>query len=282
MNAEHSVTALCAAIEVQRSGYLAWRHAPASTREQTDALLSVKIARVHAHHKGRYGAPRIQDELAGQGECHGVKRIARLMKAKGIQGLCSRRFVPRTTDSNHDEPIAPNLLAQAPAPTQADQTWVTDLTYVWTQEGWLYVAVLLDLWSRRVVGWATGETLHASLAQRALQMAIQHRRPGKGLLHHSDRGVQYASGDYRRQLEQAGLLASMSRKGNPYDNATMESFNATYKRECVGLAEANGGYATRAQAANDFFDYVEKYYNRVRRHSALGYQTPVDFENQLN
>ena len=159
---------------------------------------------------------------------------------------------------------------------------MTDLTYVWTQEGWLYVAVMLDLWSRRVVGWATGETLHASLAQRALAMAVQHRQPERGLLHHSDRGVQYASRDYREQLEQAGGVASMSRKGNPYDNAAMESFNATYKRECVGLAEAQGGYTTRAQAANDFFDYVEKYYNRVRRHSALGYQTPVDFEQQLN
>lgn len=151
-----------------------------------------------------------------------------------------------------------------------------------TAEGWLYVAVLLDLWSRRVVGWATGETLHASLATRALQMAIQHRRPGKGLLHHSDRGVQYASQEYRGQLEQAGMDASMSRSGNPYDNAAMESFNATYKRECVGLAEDQGGYGTRDQARQDFFDYVEKYYNRLRRHSALGYQTPVDFENQLN
>ena len=204
------------------------------------------------------------------------------MKAKGLQGLSSRRFAPQTTDSNHDHPIAPNLLAQAAAPTRPNQTWGTDLTYVWTEEGWLYVAVMLDLWSRRVVGWATGETLHASLAQRALTMAIQHRRPGQGLLHHSDRGVQYASGAYREQLRQGGLVASMSRKGNPYDNAVMESFNATYKREGVGLAEANGGYATRAEAANDFFDYVEKYYNRVRRHSALGYQTPVDFENQLN
>ncbi len=204
------------------------------------------------------------------------------MKSVGIQGLNPKRFVPQTTDSDHDQPIAPNLLAQSPAPTRANQTWVTDLTYVKTEEGWLYVAVMLDLWSRRVVGWATGETLHASLASRALTMAIQHRRPGKGLMHHSDRGVQYASSDYREQLKAAGLEASMSRKGNPYDNAAMESFNATYKRECVGLAEACGGYQTRAEAADDFFDYVEKYYNRVRRHSSLGYQTPVDFENQLN
>ena len=282
MKPEHSLRQLCAAFEVERSGYYEWSAVPASDREQADALLTEQIEAVHEKHKGRYGAPRIQNELADQGSRHSVKRIARLMKAAGLQGLSPKRFVPQTTDSDHDEPIAPNLLAQAPAPTKPNQTWVTDLTYVRTAEGWLYVAVLLDLWSRRVVGWATGETLHASLAGRALQMALQHRRPSLGLLHHSDRGVQYASGEYREQLQAAGLEASMSRSGNPYDNAAMESFNATYKRECVGLAEQRGGYTTRAEATADFFDYVEKYYNRVRRHSALGYQTPVDFENQLN
>lgn len=282
MKPEHSLRQLCAAFDVKRSGYHAWSAGEASERERGDAALRLKIRAVHQRHKGRYGAPRIQDELADQGEKHGVKRIARLMKAEGIRGLCSRRFVPCTTQSDHAHPIAPNLLAERPAPSGPNQTWVTDLTYVWTEERWLYVAVILDLWSRRVVGWATGETLHASLAKRALVMAIQHRRPGKGLLHHSDRGVQYASGDYRAVLKAAGLEASMSRRGNPYDNAAMESFNATYKRECVRLAEERGGYATRAQATQDFFDYVEKYYNRVRRHSSLGYQTPVDFENQLN
>jgi putative transposase len=282
MKNEHSVRQLCAAFEVERSGYYTWENSPESQREQTDAVLTEQIQVVHEQHKSRYGAPRIQHELAEQGSRHSVKRIARLMKSAGIQGLSPKRFVPQTTDSDHDQPIAPNRMAQSPAPTGANQTWVTDLTYVWTEEGWLYVAVMLDLWSRRVVGWATGETLHARLASRALTMAIQHRRPGQGLMHHSDRGVQYASSDYREQLKAAGLEASMSRKGNPYDNAAMESFNATYKRECVGLAEAGGGYKTRAEAADDFFNYVEKYYNRVRRHSSLGYQTPVDFENQLN
>ena len=190
--------------------------------------------------------------------------------------------MPRTTQSDHDQPIAPNRLAQAPVPTGPNQTWVTDLTYVWTAEGWLYVAVLLDLWSRRVVGGATAETLHTRLATQALQMAVRHRQPPQGVLHHSDRGVQYASGEYRGWLAAAGLKPSMSRAGNPYDNAAMESFNATYKRECVGLAESCGGYATRAEAAEDFFNYVEKYYNRVRRHSALGFKSPVDFELQLN
>ena len=278
----HSLAQLCAAFDVKRSGYHAWVKAEACERERTDEQLRPKIRTVFEQHQGRYGAPRIQAELAGQGERHGCKRIARLMQADGLRGRGSRRFVPRTTQSEHDQPIAPNLLAKAPAPTGPDQTYVTDLTYVWTAEGWLYVAVLLDLWSRRVVGWATAPTLHAQLAILALQMALKHRHGPKGLLHHSDRGVQYACQEYRSLLLAAGMVASMSAKGNPYDNATMESFNATYKRECVGLAEAAGGYATRKEATQDFFDYVEKYYNRVRRHSALGYKSPVDFENQNN
>ena len=282
MKAEHTLSQLCAAFGVKRSGYHAWARAEASPRERTDAQLLPKIRAVHQQHQGRYGAPRIQAELAGQGQRHGGKRIARLMKADGLRGLCARRFVPRTTQSEHDQPIAPNLLAERPAPTGPNQTWVTDLTYVRTDEGWLYVAVILDLWSRCVVGWATAPTLHAQLAVRALVMAIKHRRPPPGLLHHSDRGVQYASGAYRALLAAARMEASMSRKGNPYDNATMESFNATYKRECVGLAEADGGYATRAAATADFFCYAAMYYNRVRRHSALGSRSPVDFELQLN
>lgn len=282
MKAEHTLSQLCAAFEVKRSGYHAWVKAGASARERADALLLPKIRAVHQRHQGRYGAPRIQDELADQGARHGGKRIARLMKAAGLRGLCSRRLVPRTTQSDHDQPIAPNLLAQRPAPTGPNQTWVTDLTYVRTAEGWLYVAVILDLWSRCVVGWATAPTLHAALAIRALRMAIQHRRPPPELLHHSDRGVQYASVGYRALLAAGGMEASMSRKGNPYDNAAMESFNATYKRECVGLAEVAGGYATRAEATADFFRYAETYYNRVRRHSALGSRSPVDFELQLN
>ena len=282
MKADHPLSQLCAAFGVQRSGYHAWVQAGASARARADAQLRPKIRAVHEQHRGRYGAPRIQAELAGQGQRHGCKRIARLMKEAGLRGLCSRRWVPRTTDSRHDQPIAPNLLAQRPAPTGPNQTWVTDLTYVRTQEGWLYVAVILDLWSRCVVGWATAPTLHAQLAVLALRMAIQHRRPPPGLLHHRDRGVPYASAEYRTQLAAAGLEPSMSRQGNPYDNAAMESFNATSKRECVGLAAAADGYATRAAATADFFDYTEKYYNRVRCHSALGYKSPVDFENQLN
>ena len=173
-------------------------------------------------------------------------------------------------------------LATRPPPTGPNRIWVADLTYVPTASGWLYVAVILDLWSRRVVGWATGRTLATGTVLAALQMALQHRHPPAGLLYHSDRGVQYASAEHRTVLARAGLDASMSRQGTPYDNAAMESFMATYKRECVRLAEASGGYATPDEATADFFAYVELYYNRQRRHSALGYQSPLDFENSIN
>lgn len=282
MSPEHSLAMLCAVFDVTDSGYHAWVKAQVSPRARADAQLLPRIRALHAQHQGRYGAPRIQAELAAQGQPHGCKRIARLMRANGLRGLCARRYVPQTTHSNHAEPIAPNRLAEAPAPSGPNQIWVTDLTYVWTAEGWLYVSVIVDRWSRRVVGWATGATLHATLVVNALRMALQHRQPPRGLLHHSDRGVQYACREYCGLLAAAGLEASMSRRGNPYDNAAMESFNATYKRECVGVAQAAGGYATRAAATQDFFTYVEKYYNRVRRHSALGMKTPVDFEQQLN
>ena len=245
MKAKHSISQLCAAFGVKRNGYHAWEKAAASQRELSDQALQREIRQVHQKHRGRYGAPRIQKELSAQGRRHGCKRIARLMRQEGLRGLCPRRFVPRTTQSDHDQPIAANLLAQEPAPTGPNQTWVTDLTYVKTNQGWLYVAVMLDLWSRRVVGWAAGETLHARLSKEALQMALRHRCPTPGLLHHSDRGVQFASAEYRSVINAAGLRPSMSRAGNPYDNAAMESFNATYKRECVSLAEARGGYGTR-------------------------------------
>ena len=235
MKADHTPAQLCAAFDVTRSGYHAWARAGPGAREQAGALLLPKIRAVHQEHRGRYGAPRIQKEPAAHGARHGGKRIARLMKAAGLRGLCPRQFVPRTTDSRHGRPIAPNLLAQRPAPTGPDRTWATGLACVPTEEGWLYVAVVLDLWSRRVVGWATAPTLHSALAIDALRMALQQRRPPPGLLHHSDRGVQYA-----------------------------------------------GGYATRADATADLFLYAETYYNRVRRHSALGSGSPVDFELQFN
>ena len=282
MKDEHSLAALCATLEVTLAGYYAWAQAEPGARAQQDADLEPRIQAVHAQHRGRYGAPRIHRELRKQGHRHGCKRIARLMRAKGLRGRRAKRVVPRTTDSHHDQPIAPNRLALAAAPTGANQIWVSDLTYVGTREGWLYVAVILDLWSRRVVGWSAGPTLQSCLVIAALRMALKHRQPPRGLLHHSDRGVQYASAEHRAVLAAAGLEPSMSRAANPYDNAFMESFMSTYKRECVALAEAQGGYATRAAGTNDFFAYVETYYNRVRLHSALGFESPVDFENQIN
>lgn len=279
MKSDYPIGQLCAALELSPSGYYAWVQATPGPRQQQDEALLPRIQALHAQHQRRYGAPRIQHALAQEGRCHGTKRIARLMKQAGLRGLCPKRFVPCTTQSQHDQPIAPNRLAQGPAPTGPNQVWVSDLTYVATQQGWLYVALILDLWSRRVVGWSTGPSLRSCLVVAALQMALRHRQPPRGLLHHSDRGVQYASAQYRALLAAAGIQPSMSRRANPYDNAAMESFMATYKRECVGLS---GGYATHAQAIQDFFAYVETYYNRQRSHSALGYQSPVDFENQLN
>lgn len=282
MKSEHSIAQLCAALGVTRSGYHAWQQAGPSARAAADTALLADIRQIHAEHRQRYGAPRIRHELQQRGQRHGTKRIARLMRAEGLRGRCARRYVPRTTDSSHDQPIAPNRLSQRPAPNGPDQVWVSDLTYVATAEGWLYVAVILDLWSRRVIGWSASPSLAAATVLAALRMALQHRRPPRGLLHHSDRGVQYACAEHRALLAAAGIEPSMSRAGNPYDNAAMESFMASYKRECVALAEETGRYATRAAATNDFFAYAESYYNRARRHSALGYQTPVDFEHQMN
>jgi putative transposase len=279
MKREHSIAQLCAALEVTTAGYHAWVVAGPSVRQQQDLTLLPQIRALHAHHRGRYGAPRLQAALTQRGQRHGTKRIARLLRQAGLRGLSPKRYVPRTTDSDHDHPVVANRLAQAAPPTGPNQIWVSDLTYVATQEGWLYVAVILDLWSRRVVGWSTGPTLQACLVVAALQMALKHRQPPRGLLHHSDRGVQYASAEHRAGLAAAGIEPSMSRAGNPYDNAAMESFMATYKRECVGLA---GDYVTRAEATTDFFVFAETYYNRERFHSALDYQSPVDFEHQLN
>jgi transposase InsO family protein len=277
MKQEHSVAALCAALGVSRPGYYRWKGAEPGTRAREDAELSVAIRAVHDEHRGVYGSPRVLRVLRARGRHHSRKRIARLMRAEGLCGKCPRRFVPRTTPSRHDQPIAPNRLAEAPKPTAPNQVWVSDITYVRTAEGWLYVAAILDLYSRRIVGWASGASLAAELVLAALAMALRHRRPPAGLLYHSDRGVQYACGDFRAALADARLIASMSRKGNCYDNAAMESFWSSFKRE-----GADTLFPTRRDGTAATFDYIETFYNRVRLHSALGYQSPVDFENQIN
>ena len=277
MKHEHSLAALCAALAVSRSGYYRWKDAEPGPRARQDAQLSEAIRAVHREHRSVYGSPRMTRALRKCGLHHSRKRVARLMRAEGLRGKCPRRFVPCTTQSSHAEPIAPNRLAEHPGPTAPNQVWVSDITYVRTAEGWLYVAAILDLYSRRIVGWASGASLAAELVLAALAMARLHRRPPAGLLYHSDRGVQYACGDFRAALADAQLVASMSRRGNCYDNAAMESFWSSFKREC-----AHELYPTRREGTAAAFDYIETFYNRVRLHSALGYQSPVDFENQLN
>ena len=275
---QYPVSALCAAYGVGRSGYYAWLARPPSARARADAQLTAQLCQAHDQSRRTYGSPRLVIVLRRQGWSLSRRRVQRLMRAAGRRGLQRRRWVPKTTDSRHDQPVAPNRLAEVPAPQRRDQVWVTDITYVPTDEGWLYVAGVLDLYSRRVVGLATAQHLRTSLVSAALQQARIQRQPAAGCLHHSDRGCQYASAEYRRLLAAHGLEASMSRAGNCYDNAAMESFWSTLKSELVQRHR----FATRAAAHTAIFEYIEVFYNRQRLHSALGYHSPVDFENQLN
>jgi transposase InsO family protein len=280
MRSEHPVKVLCRSFEVSTSGYYDWRQRRMHPcrRVVQDEQLKPQIARIHLESRGTYGAPRIQFELAEAGQRHGRNRIRRLMREQQLCGRQKRRFRVRTTDSNHDEPIAPNRLAERPAPTRPDEVWVADITYVGTAEGWLYVAAILDLFSRRIVGWAVSQRIDTALVLAAWQMACTHRRPPAGLVFHSDRGVQYASRDYRRALALSRVVASMSRKANCYDNAVVEAFWSTLKLELVYRSD----FATAAQAAAALFDYIEVFYNRRRRHSALGYRSPAEFEVSNN
>lgn len=278
MSDEHPIKRLCMVFAVSRSGYYAWSGSTGCARVHQDRELRVKIAAVHRQSRQTYGSPRITVELQIQGEQVGRHRVARLMRQDGLYGRQKRRYRVRTTDSRHSHPIAPNRLATLPTPVQPNQVWVSDLTYVPTDEGWLYVAGVLDRCSRCLVGWAMGSTLDAAVPLAALTMALRRRKPARGLIHHSDRGVQYASADYRSALAAHGLVASMSRKGNCYDNAVMESFWSSLKNELVHRRR----FATRADARTAIFDYIEAFYNRTRRHSSLGYQSPLDYESTLN
>jgi putative transposase len=278
MSDEHSVKTMCALFEVSRSGYYAWSKLEASARAKQNAALKERIAQIHAQSRGTYGSPRVTVELREQGERVGRHRVARLMRSSGLKGRQRRRYRVMTTDSSHNEPIAPNHLGQIAPPQQPDRVWVSDITYVPTAEGWLYLAGVMDQCSRFLVGWAMGESLETSLPVAAMQMALQRRRPPKGLLHHSDRGVQYASAPYRALLADNYVIASMSRRGNCYDNATMEAFWSTLKNELIYRCH----FETRADARTAIFDYIEGFYNRSRRHSALGYKSPLAFESNLN
>src|SRR5204863_9256295 len=280
MKDDHPILSLCLHLEVSPSGYYAWqkrRDCPGPRALQDRALVR-EIEQIHSRSRQTYGSPRVVEELRKQGRRHGRNRIARLMQQEGLCGRQKRRYRVQTTDSNHDQPIAPNRLAEAPKATAPNQLWVADITYIETKEVWRYLAAILDLYGRKIVGWAMGERIDTGLVLKALTMALLHRSPPAHLLFHSGRGVQYASVEYRQALGQAGLIASMSRRGNCYDNATMESFWSTLKLELVYRST----FSTRAQARTQIFDYIETFYNRQRAHSALGYHSPVDFELQNN
>lgn len=271
---EFPVAQVCEELGVSRSGYYAWLTHRPSRRELSDQELLPVIIQVHKESRCSYGSPRVTRELKRRNQPCGRHRIARLMRRSGLRGLQKCSFRPRTTDSHHSLPIAPNRLKQAPPPAAPDRTWVADLTYIATAQGWLYLAAVMDLYSRRIVGWAVADHLRSSLAQQALNRALQTRRPCRGLLHHSDRGIQYASHEYRSLLQSNQLLSSMSAQGHCYDNAAMESFFSTLKTELL----YRQSWHNPAQVRLAIFDYIETFYNRRRLHSALNYQSPAEFE----
>lgn len=280
MKEEHSIPLLCQAFEVSKSGYYDWleRSRQPGPRHLQDMELKAQIRQFHRQSRQTYGAPRIQACLRTLGRRHGRNRIGRLMREEQLCGRQKRRYCVRTTDSNHEQPIAPNRLANLPAPCAPDQVWLADITYIPTAEGWLYLAGILDRYSRKIVGWAVSEHIDTALVTSAWEMALCHRQPPTGLIFHSDRGVQYASQSFRHHLQQAGSMPSMSRKANCYDNAVMEAFWSTLKLELVYRQQ----FATRPQARAALFEYIEVFYNRQRLHSALGYQTPATFEHANN
>jgi putative transposase len=264
---------MCEQLEVSRSGFYAWKWRPESLRQQEEQQLAEEVAQVHQESRGTYGSPRVHAEMRARGRKVSRKRVARLMKKQKLQARKRRRSV-RTTDSNHSNPVAPNVLERDFSPDKPNSTWATDITYVWTGEGWLYLAVVLDLFSRMVVGWSMSEHIDTKLVLGALEMALEGRQPPQGLLHHSDRGSQYASAEYQQALASRGIQCSMSRKGNCWDNAVVESFFSTLKLELVYLTDL----PTRHQARLEIFEYLEVFYNRRRRHSSLGYLSPWEYE----
>jgi transposase InsO family protein len=272
---------MCDILEVTRSGFYASIDRPASARQQRQEKLLEKIRQAHVDSNQLYGSPNITAELKACGEKVTRKTVARLMKQQGIRSKVARKFRVITTDSRHGCPVADNVLERDFEAKLPNQKWCVDITYVPTDQGTLYLAAVIDLCSRRIVGWSMADHMRASLCIDALTMALLHRRPGEGLLHHSDRGVQYACEDYQAQLEKHGLECSMSRKGNCYDNAVMESFWGSYKQEEV-YQQPNGRFASFEQARTRSFQYIEIFYNRKRRHSSIGYQSPEQFEASLN
>lgn len=275
---EFKTQPLCDFFGVSRSGFYAWRHAQANPcqRHSDNQQLAEKIKKIHQDHHSLYGRPKIIQALRKEGINCGHNRVAKLMRQEGIRGVQSKAFVPKTTDSNHQNPVAPNLLAKLPEPpSKLNQVWVTDITYLPSAEGWLYLSAIMDLSSRKIIGWHLEKHLQTSLPLQALQRALAARKPTDPVIHHSDRGCQYTSLEYNQALKQAGLIPSMSATGYCYDNAAMESFWSILKREMRVKF-----FQSQAQARREIFEYIEGFYNRKRLHSSIGYQSPEEFEKE--
>jgi len=269
----HGVQKMCLVIGASRSGYYRWKKQPQSNRQKDNDTILMEIRESHKNSRRTYGSPRITEDLQAKGTKCSENRVARLMKIHGIVGKATKKYKV-TTNSKHTLPVAENLLKQNFEAAKPNTVWISDITYVPTLEGWLYLAVILDLFSRQVVGWAMSDRLTSGFVVRALSQAIGRRHPASRCIFHSDRGIQYASTDFRDVLRAYGFIQSMSRKGNCYDNAVAESFFHTLKTEHV----YDYRYETRAEARQSIFEYIEMFYNRQRRHSALGYRSPVLFE----
>ena len=278
LSKDYPVGPLCQAVQVARSGYYSWLKGQEPAREVANGQLVEQIKTIYEAKRGTYGSPRITHELRRAGQKCNHKRVERLMRQQGLKGRTGKKRKVRTTNSDHDQPVAPNLLLERAAPQKTDEVWVADITYVPTAQGWLFLAAVMDLYSRQILGWSIWESLEAAGAIQALNRALVRRRYPRGVIHHSDRGIQYACREYRQQLERCGLVASMSRKANCYDNAAMEAFWSTLKREA--LEESADWSKDRVRRV--IFEYIESIYNRSRLHSSLEYQSPVDFEHQNN
>ena len=278
LSKDYPVGPLCQAVQVARSGYYGWLKGQEPAREMANVQLVEQIKTIYEAKRGTYGSPRITHELRRAGQKCNHKRVERLMRQQGLEGRTGKKRKVRTTNSDHDQPVAPNLLLERAAPQKTDEVWVADITYVPTAQGWLFVAAVMDLYSRQILGWSIWESLEAGGAIQALNRALAKRRYPRRVIHHSDRGIQYACREYRQQLERCGLVASMSRKANCYDNAAMEAFWSTLKREA--LEESADWSKDRLRRV--IFEYIESIYNRSRLHSSLEYQSPVDFEHQNN
>ena len=266
---------MCQVLEVSRSGYYAWRKRPKSQRERSNEKLLQEISDSHRRSHGIYGVRKITQELRRNHKCS-KNRVHRLMKKHGIKSRRFRKY-KTTTNSKHNYPVAENILGQYTNFTRPNQAWAADITYIWTKEGWMYLATVIDLCHRKIVGWAIDKTMNKELVINALNRAICNEKPPPGLIHHSDQGVQYASHAYQILLKEHGFIPSMSRKGNCYDNAYKESFFSSLKCEIVHL----NNFETRKEAKNAVFEYIEIFYNRMRLHASLGYLSPLEYENRI-